>query len=50
MTTTVSTYDKDFCAWTEEQARLLRTGRWQALDMTHLIEEIEDLGKRENAT
>lgn len=47
MATTVSTYDRDFYAWTEEQARLLSTGRWQALDLAHLIEEIEDLGKRE---
>ena len=46
MTTTL-TYDKDFCAWTEEQAQLLRAGRFHALDLTHLIEEIEDLGKRE---
>ncbi len=41
------TYDTDFYAWTQEQARLLRTGRFDALDLTHLIEEIEDLGKRE---
>lgn len=40
-------YDTDFYAWTQEQVRLLRTGRFEALDLTHLIEEIEDLGKRE---
>jgi hypothetical protein len=40
-------YDTDFYAWTQEQVRLLRNGRLEALDLTHLIEEIEDLGKRE---
>ena len=42
-----TTYDTDFYAWTQEQVRLLRTRRFEALDLTHLIEEIEDLGKRE---
>ena len=45
MATTV--YDKDFYAWTQEQSRLLRTGRFNDLDLTHLIEEVEDLGKRD---
>ncbi len=40
-------YDRDFYAWTHEQAELLRAGRYAELSAEHLIEEIEDLGKRE---
>lgn len=40
-------YESDFCAWSREQARLLRSGRFSQLDIQHLAEEIEDLGKRE---
>jgi hypothetical protein len=40
-------YDTDFYAWAEEQARLLRAGRFSQLDLEHVAEEIEDLGKRE---
>lgn len=47
MATTRSRYETDFYAWIQEQVRLLRTGRLDALDIAHLIEEIEDLGKRE---
>ena len=37
-------YEQDFYAWASEQARLLRAGRYDELDLEHLIEEIEDLG------
>jgi hypothetical protein len=40
-------YERDFFAWSQEQARLLRTGRFSQLDIAHLVEEIEDLGKQE---
>jgi hypothetical protein len=42
-------YERDFVAWTEEQARALRSrgGGGNALDHDHLAEEIEDLGKSE---
>jgi len=40
-------YEKDFFAWSQAQAGLLRSGRFSQLDVTHLVEEIEDLGKRE---
>ncbi|TCT21532.1 DUF29 domain-containing protein [Thiobaca trueperi] len=40
-------YQQDFYAWTQEQTRLLRAGRYTELNAEHLIEEIEDLGKRE---
>ena len=40
-------YDTDIVAWANEQARLLRTGRLDRLDIEHLAEEIEDVGKSE---
>jgi hypothetical protein len=36
-------YEADFYAWAHEQAALLRAGRFDALDLEHLIEEVEDL-------
>ena len=44
-----SLYDEDFYAWTQEQAELLRRGGAGAngLDIEHIAEEIEDLGKSE---
>jgi hypothetical protein len=41
------TYDSDILAWADEQARLLRAGRFDQLDIEHLAEEIEDVGKSE---
>jgi hypothetical protein len=40
-------YDKDFYGWTIEQAALLREGRLAEIDVAHVAEEIEDLGKSE---
>jgi len=40
-------YDHDLTAWSREQAHLLRAGAFSQLDIIHLAEEIEDLGKRE---
>ena len=40
-------YETDYYAWSNEQAALLRGGRFSQLDISHLAEEIEDLGKRE---
>jgi hypothetical protein len=37
-------YEQDFYAWTREQARHLRARRFGALDLDHLIEEVEELG------
>lgn len=36
-------YERDFYAWAEEQAALLRAGRADALDLAHLAEEVEGL-------
>ena len=37
-------YDRDFYAWSRQQADLLRAGRFPELDLEHLIEEVDDLG------
>jgi len=39
-------YDRDFNLWTEETAAALRAGRLADLDIEHVAEEIEDMGKR----
>jgi glutamine synthetase adenylyltransferase len=43
--TTTTVYETDFYAWTQQQADLLRQGKLSELDIEHLIEEIEDIGK-----
>jgi hypothetical protein len=43
----VNAYEKDIVAWATEQAQLLRAGRFDLLDIEHLAEEIEDVGKSE---
>ena len=40
-----SQYEADFYQWSLEQARLLRSGEWKAVDVENLVEEIEDMGK-----
>jgi hypothetical protein len=40
-------YEKDIIAWSKEQARLLKAGRLSELDIEHIAEEIEDVGKSE---
>ncbi|MEN8447773.1 MAG: DUF29 domain-containing protein [Cyanobacteria bacterium J06555_13] len=40
-------YSTDFDTWTDQTAQLLREGRWEEIDTEHLIEEVEDLGKRD---
>lgn len=42
-----TTYEKDVVAWAQEQAALLRSGRFTDLDIEHIAEEIEDVGKSE---
>jgi hypothetical protein len=44
-----ATYDHDFYSWTFEQARLIREGRWTAIDRENVAEEIESLGKEQFA-
>jgi hypothetical protein len=40
-------YEKDVVAWAWEQAALLRAGKLAAIDIEHIAEEIEDVGKSE---
>lgn len=40
-------YETDIVAWAKEQAALLRSGQLSALDIEHIAEEIEDVGKSE---
>ncbi len=42
-----TSYEKDVVAWAKEQAALLRAGQFSALDIEHIAEEIEDVGKSE---
>src|SRR6266403_1653518 len=42
---TTPDYDTDFYAWTQAQAAALRAGQWEALDIEHVAEELEDLWK-----
>ncbi len=42
-----STYDSDFYAWAMEQAALIRAGNLAAVDLEHVAEDIESMGKSE---
>jgi hypothetical protein len=37
-------YETDFFAWTQEQARLLREGRFSEIDIENVAEELDSLG------
>jgi hypothetical protein len=38
-------YERDFHAWTQCNAALLRAGSFEQADIEHIAEEIEDMGK-----
>jgi hypothetical protein len=40
-------YERDYGLWAEEMARLLAAGQFSELDIENLVEEIQDLSKRE---
>jgi Domain of unknown function DUF29 len=42
-----SSYDRDFYAWANEQAALLRAGELAHADLEHIAEELESMGKGE---
>lgn len=42
-----ATYHQDIIEWSREQAELLRSGQFSKLDIEHLADEIEDVGKSE---
>ena len=39
-------YEADFYSWAHQQSGLLRQGQFDQLDLSHLIEELTDLGNR----
>jgi hypothetical protein len=43
----MSPYETDFYAWAQSQGSLLRSGRLSDVDIEHLAEEIESMGRRE---
>jgi Domain of unknown function DUF29 len=45
-----TSYDEDAILWSEQQARLMRAGRFAELDIEHLADEIEDVGKVRNGS
>ena len=42
-----ASYERDFYTWSLEQARLVREGRWNAVDRDNVAEEIESLGREQ---
>ena len=42
-----SSHDHDFFTWTQQQAAALRAGDWSRIDLIHLADEIEDMGRSE---
>ncbi len=42
-----TTYESDVVAWADEQAALLRAGKFSQLDVKHIADEVEDVGKSE---
>ena len=43
-------HDRDFYAWTQNQAQLLLTGQFDVLDIQQIAEELEDMGRTEKRT
>jgi hypothetical protein len=42
-----SIYETDFYTWTQQQAELLKSGRFSEIDLENIIEEIETMGRSE---
>ncbi|MGA9383364.1 MAG: DUF29 domain-containing protein, partial [Phormidium sp.] len=42
-----SLYEQDFFLWIETTAQQLKEGKFDELDLTNLIEEIESMGRSE---
>jgi hypothetical protein len=40
-------YDQDYTTWAETNAALLKAGRFEAIDIEHLLEELSEMGKSE---
>jgi hypothetical protein len=48
MNTRATLYDQDFYAWLQRQAALLKARQFDALDLEHLVEEVESLAAQEH--
>ena len=44
-----SLYEADFFQWTQETSDRLRRGEFATIDVPALVEEVEDLGKRQKS-
>lgn len=40
-------YDQDYCLWLEKTVKLLLNKRFSEIDVSYLIEELEDMGRSE---
>ena len=47
MRTNATLYDTDFYAWVQDQAALLAARRFEELDLSHLVEELQIMGNSE---
>lgn len=47
MTELATLYDTDYAQWAQRNAELLRAGRFEELDIAHLLEELSDMSKSE---
>lgn len=45
--TPLTSYQQDIVAWAKQQAALVRSGQFDLLDLEHIADEIEDVGKSE---
>jgi len=45
MNNLVAEYDRDFDAWIQQHIALLKQGKVNEIDVEHLIEELEDMGR-----
>ena len=45
--TMTNLYEHDIHAWTQQTAELLRQRRFQELDIEHLVDELETMGRRD---
>lgn len=45
--TKAALYEQDFLLWTQQQVEYLKKGCWGDLDVDHLVEELEALGRSE---
>jgi hypothetical protein len=43
----LATYQQDIVAWAQEQSAFIRSGRFDLLDLEHIADEIDDVGKSE---